>query len=161
MKNVRSLHPEDETGLSVLLVSTFGQPNELNLVKDLRAQGHMALELVAEDDGGLTGYICMSWLVAPEHWLALGPMCVRNESQNTGIGTALTLAALDAARKQNAEAITVVGEPRYYHRHGFVFGGPVQVTTPYPAEFTGLYIVHPQPQRFDVTLVYPAPFATV
>lgn len=161
MLKIRPLHSDDETELSVLLVSTFGQPNEFKLVRALREKNAIALELVAEDDAGLVGYICLSKLTTPEGWLALAPMCVRNENQSTGIGGELIRYALDQARQKRFGAVVVVGDPAYYKRHGFVFGGPVHLSSSYPADYTGLYLIHPGVSEKEHRLVYPEPFETV
>ncbi|QIE41086.1 N-acetyltransferase [Rhodobacteraceae bacterium SC52] len=161
MLKIRPLHSDDKTDLSVLLISTFDQPNELNLVRALREQDKCALELVAVDDTGLVGYICLSKLDAPQGWLALAPMCVRNENQGTGVGREMVLYALDQARQMHFDAVVVVGHPDYYKRHGFVFGGPVHLSSPYPEDYTGLYLIHPGITETEHRLVYPEPFDNV
>ena len=159
MLRLRHPEPADDTALSILLVSAFGQSNEWNLVRHLRADGSMAEELLAEDEHGLVGHVCLSRLDAPEGWLALGPVAVRTEDQRKGIGSELIRHALDRARQAHAKAVVVVGDPIYYHRFGFVFGGPATPHTPYPREYTGLYPIAPGTASVAVTLSYPAPFA--
>lgn len=159
MLELREPTPADDTALSVLLVSAFGQANEWTLMQRLRARGHVALELLAETVDGPVGHVCMSRLDAPEGWLAMGPVAVRNEDQGKGVGSALIRTALDRARQAHAKAVVVVGDPRYYHRFGFVFDGPARLQSPYPAEYTGLYPLAPETADAAVTLAYPAPFA--
>ncbi|WP_238547924.1 GNAT family N-acetyltransferase [Meridianimarinicoccus roseus] len=161
MLKIRLLSDADETDLSVLLVSTFGQANELMLVRALRQAQRTALELVAVGEDGLVGYICLSRLDAPEGWLALAPVCVRNEDQRKGIGSQLVTYALDQARQRHFAAVVVVGDKNFYSRHGFVFQGPAQLTSPYPSEFTGLFPIRPDTAKAQLTLVYPEPFDTV
>lgn len=159
MLRLRNPTPEDDTPLSVLLVSAFGQGNEWTLVQNLRAGAHVAEELLAEDDNGLVGHVCLSRLDAPKDWLALGPVAVRTEDQGKGIGSELIRYALDRARQAHAAAVVVVGDPRYYHRFGFVFGGPARLRSPYPAEYTGIYPISGDTAHAAVTLAYPPPFA--
>lgn len=158
---LRLRHPTsaDQTALSILLVSSFGQSNEWNLVQRLRAEGSVAEEILAEDEHGLVGHVCLSRLDAPEGWLALGPVAVRTEDQRKGIGSELIRHALDRARQAHAQAVVVVGDPAYYHRFGFVFGGPATIHTPYPEEYTGLFPIAPGTAKAAVSLAYPAPFA--
>jgi len=159
MLELREPTPDDDTALSVLLVSAFGQANEWTLMQRLRAGGHVALELLAKSVDGPVGHVCLSRLDAPAGWLALGPVAVRNEDQGKGVGSALVRAALDRARQAHAKAVVVVGDPRYYHRFGFVFDGPARLHSPYPVEYTGLYPLAPETTDAAVTLAYPAPFA--
>ncbi len=159
MLRLRTPTPDDDTPLSILLVSAFGQPNEWSLVQKLRAGGQVAIELLAEDDDGPVGHVCLSRLDAPEGWLALGPVAVRTEDQGKGVGGDLIRTALDRARQARAAAVVVVGDPRFYHRFGFVFEGPAQIHSPYPAEYTGLYPIAAGTAQAAVTLAYAAPFA--
>jgi putative acetyltransferase len=161
MLRLRNPTPDDDTPLSVLLVSAFGQANEWNLVQSLRAADCVAEEIIAEDDDGLVGHVCLSPLDSPEGWLALGPVAVRTEDQGKGVGSELIRYALDRARQLRAKAVVVVGDPTYYHRFGFVFDGPAQLESPYPAEYTGLYPVAPDTAAAVARLAYPAPFAHV
>ncbi|MGS4945401.1 GNAT family N-acetyltransferase [Meridianimarinicoccus sp. RP-17] len=161
MLRLRNPKPDDDTPLSVLLVSAFGQANEWTLVQDLRAGGHVADELLAEDDDGLVGHVCLSRLDAPQGWLALGPVAVRTEDQGKGIGSELVRYALDRARQAHAKAVVVVGDPNYYGRFGFVFGGPARLQSLYPAEYTGLFPIAAETASAVVALAYPAPFADV
>ena len=155
---VREAGPEDHTAISVLLVSAFGQPNEARLIEALRHSGHTAVELVAETEGGVAGHICLSRMEAPPGWLTLAPVAVRPPDQGKGIGGELIRHALDHARQRRARAVVVVGDPSYYHRFGFVFGGAAELTTPYPVEYTGLYPIDPATARARVALAYPVAF---
>lgn len=158
---IRPATPQDDTGLSVLLVSAFGQPNEWHLVQALRAQDKVAVDLLAEDPDGPVGHVCLAPLEAPEGWLALAPLCVRNEDRGRGIGTALVKQALDRARQQGFAAVVVVGDPAYYGRLGFTFSGGGDLGSPYPAQYTGLYLLRPGTPTRAQRLVYPAAFEGV
>lgn len=161
MLSIRPVRPGDTRNLSVLIASTFGQANEANLVQALRDGGHVAIELLAEDDDGIVGHICFSELLAPAAWLALAPVSVRMAQQGRGVGSELIRYGLDAARRNKAPAVVVVGNPAYYRRFGFVFDGPAQLVSPYPRPFTGLYPLAPDIADFMGTLVYPPPFEEV
>ncbi len=161
MIEIRTATADDVTDISVLLVSVFRQRNEAQLVKALRSEGSVAAELVAADAQGLVGHVCLSRLMAPQKWLALAPVSVRNEQQGQGIGADLVRHALDAARRAQADAVVVVGDPRYYGRFGFVFDGPSQLTSPYPQQYMGLYPISAGSAMARAALVYPEAFDTV
>lgn len=161
MITIRNATPEDATAISVLLVSAFGQPNETRMIDALRREGSVAHELVAEQDGEIVGHICLSHLVRPKGWLALAPVSVRLSLQGRGIGGELIRYSLDEARQHHALAVVVVGDPIYYHRFGFVFDGPAELSSPYPARYTGLYPIAPETAAAREELVYPGPFAEV
>lgn len=161
MPKIRSVQPSDHTEISVLLVSAFQQPNESRLIEALRACGAVEIELVAYDDTGLVGHICLSRLLAPEGWLTIAPVAVREPDQGKGYGGELIRHALDLARQRKAKAVVVVGDPPYYKRFGFVFGGPAELTSPYPEKFTGLYPIDSSTAKAKVALAYPKPFETV
>ena len=51
--------------------------------------------------------------------MLLCPLAVLPSHQHTRVGTALTQAAIEAARDAGVRAITVFGDPGYYSRFGF------------------------------------------
>lgn len=161
MPKIRNAQPSDHTEISVLLVSAFQQPNESRLISELRACGAVEIELVAYSDNGLVGHVCLSRLLAPEGWLTVAPVAVREPDHGKGIGGELIRTALDQARQRKAKAVVVVGDPAYYKRFGFVFGGPSELTSPYPVQYTGLYPIDPATAKAKVALAYPKPFETV
>lgn len=158
MLKIRPATPDDHTEISVIVVSTFGQNNEHKLIEGLRAAGRVALELVATLEDRIIGHICLSRLDAPQGWWALAPVCVVNAQQGKGLGAELIRHALDQARQQKAKAVVVVGGPHYYRRFGFVFDGPAQLSSRYPAQYTGLYPIDPATAAAQVALVYPEAF---
>lgn len=163
MLKIRPVTPEDETDLSVLLVHAFAQPSEYRLVQALRENGDMAFELIAEMDGELSGYVGFSRLVAPQGWLVLAPLAVRPDDQRKGIGAELVRYGLDRARQMKYAAVIVVGSPGYYGKFGFLFPGKrrAELSSPYPAKFTGMYPIDPHAVQVEATLAYPAAFEDV
>ncbi|WP_172329301.1 GNAT family N-acetyltransferase [Mangrovicoccus sp. HB161399] len=161
MLQIRRVRPEDRTEISVLVVSTFGQNNEHRLIEALRDAGAVALELVGIMDGRIVGHVCFSQLDVPTGWWALAPVSVSSAHQNQGIGSELVRYGLDEARQSRAAAVVVVGNPLYYRRFGFVFGGPAQLASPYPEQYTGLYPIDPATASASVALRYPRPFEEV
>lgn len=161
MIRIREAREADHINISVLVVNVFRQSNEAKLIDELRKNGNVAVELVAEDEGGLVGHICLSRLAAPDGWLALAPLSVRTEAQGRGIGSELVRYANDRARQAHFKAVVVVGDPDYYHKFGFVFNGPAELRSPYPPQYTGLYPIAPSAAAAKELLVYPEAFATV
>lgn len=125
---IRPESPADTQPIARLLHAAFGGPAESRLVEALRADGDLALSLVAEDAGGIVGHLALSPLAAPFPALALAPLAVAPDRQRRGIGAALVA----AARAMRPDAtIIVLGDPAYYGRFGFrpvawdcAFSGP-------------------------------------
>lgn len=161
MIGIRPASDADRLNISVLAVSAFGQPNEERLLERLRAEGCIAVELVAEDTDGLVGHLALARLVAPADWLTLLPVCVRTEQTHQGVGGDLILHGLDAARRARFKAVVVVGDPVFYHRFGFVFDGPAELLTSYPDRYVGLYPIDPATAVGRARLLYPEAFAAV
>jgi predicted N-acetyltransferase YhbS len=79
------------------------------------------LSLVATDHGALVGIVRL-WNVAAGpgcEALLLGPLAVRPDCRNRGIGTALMRGVITRARLSGHDAILLVGDPAYYGRFGF------------------------------------------
>ncbi|QDY68449.1 GNAT family N-acetyltransferase [Qingshengfaniella alkalisoli] len=161
MLKIRHATPEDFTAISVVAVSAFEQPNEARLMSDLRDGGHVAIEMVASDEDMVVGCVMLSRLELPQEWLTLAPLCIIPSRQRQGIGAELVRYALDEARRQEFDAVVVVGDPDYYVRFGFEFDGFAQLFSPYPPQYTGLYPIDPQTSLTRAELLYPAPFLEV
>ena len=105
------------------------QGTEPMIVDALRADGALALSLVAEVDGEVVGHIAYSAAgigePAPEvgdassGWFLVGPLAVLPEHQGKGIGRALIEASLDILRSRDARGCVLVGDPAFYRRFGF------------------------------------------
>lgn len=137
---IRPETPADIGPIARLLDAAFGDPAESRLVEALRADGDLALSLVAEDAGSIVGHLALSPVAASFPALALAPVAVAPGRQRRGIGAALIAAA--QARHPEATLI-VLGDPAYYRRFGFrpvgwdcAFSGPyLQATGPHlPAQ---------------------------
>ncbi|SEH57497.1 GNAT family N-acetyltransferase [Paracoccus alkenifer] len=126
-----TIRPEtaaDIQPIARLLDAAFGGAAESRLVEALRADGDLALSLVAEDAGGIVGHLALSPVAAPFPALALAPLAVTPGQQRRGIGAALVAAA--QGRRPDA-TIIVLGDPAYYAGLGFrpvgwdcAFSGP-------------------------------------
>ena len=107
--------------------------NEPAIVERLRADGDLALSLVAEDAGRIVGHAAFSPVAISDGsrgWYGLGPVAVLPACQRRGVGAALIARGLDLLRGRGAAGCVVLGDPAYYARFGFahdpalVFSGP-------------------------------------
>jgi putative acetyltransferase len=78
---------------------------------------------VAEGDGVILGHLLLTPGVVRRDpqlsALLLCPLAVVPDHQNSGIGSLLITAALDAAAAGGAQVVNVFGDPDYYERFGF------------------------------------------
>lgn len=125
---IRETTPADVPAIAALVTEAFGKSAEAQLVDRLRASDRLCCELVAEEDGVIVGHVAFSPVRIGEdwgegRWWGLAPLAVTPALQKTGIGTALTRAGLEAARRAGVTLVVVLGSTRYYHRFGF---GPAE-----------------------------------
>lgn len=121
---IRAAKPADADAIAALNRAAFGGEDEVGIIERLHSDGLVAVELVAEEGGTVSGHILLSWLPVMMDGrvvraLALAPMAVRPGLQKQGIGGRLIVAALDQARAMGAQAVIVLGHPDYYPRFGF------------------------------------------
>lgn len=129
---VRDATLADHPAIREVLAAAFPTLLEADLVEQLRADGDVAFELVAEAaDGQIVGHILFSPMDAPFRALALGPVAVIPDHQRNGVGAALIGAGNDRARSDGAAAIFLVGEPGYYRRFGYSADAAATFTSPY------------------------------
>ncbi len=137
-----------------LLMLPQSTGTEAGIVEKLRAEGALALSLVAEDEGEVIGYLAASAarIGTQDGWGLIGPLVVLPSRHRQGIGTALMAEALRRLRETSRGA-ALVGDPAYYGRFGFrafpglsVAGCPPEVVQALPfdgAEPRGELIHHP------------------
>lgn len=116
---VREMTEDDSDDIAALLTAAFGREDEARLVTALQQTGDLAVGLVAELDGSLSGIAALSRLREPDDTLALGPIAVAEPARHQGIGGALIEASIAWATEVDAAGIFVLGRPRYYTRFGF------------------------------------------
>ena len=103
----------------------FGRENEGNIVNLLREDGIPYISLIARKDDELLGHIFfthveLSNLEKELNIMGLGPMAVKPEFQNMGIGSMLIKAGLEESKNRGYQAVVVLGHPEYYPKFGFV-----------------------------------------
>jgi putative acetyltransferase len=130
---IRPERLEDRSASIEVERAAFGRPLEADIAVAVRDDpGSVAL--VAEEDGEVVGHVQLStaW-VGDDEVLALGPIGVAPAWQRRGIGTALVVAALEAARDAGACAVILLGDPGYYGSRGFGPASPYGLGNPFGA----------------------------
>ncbi|WP_022706724.1 GNAT family N-acetyltransferase [Paracoccus zeaxanthinifaciens] len=130
-----AMRPEergDHDAIDHLLHLAFEGEAEARLVRLLRADGDLALSLVAVAAGTVVGHIALSPVGGDRPALALAPVAVHPAAQGLGIGSALIRAAIQHA---GDTPIVVLGDPAYYARFGF---RPADLTSPYAGPYLQL-----------------------
>ena len=121
---VRAAEKRDEGAIADTLIRAFAREDEARMVSRLENSQASVASLVADVAGLVVGHAMLSRVDARIDGrsvpvLALSPVAVRPTHQGLGIGGRLVSAALDRAADDGAEAVLVVGDPRYYGRFGF------------------------------------------
>lgn len=140
---IRAERPGDEPAIHRVTEAAFtdhphSEGAEPAIVAALRADGDLALSLVAERGGRIVGHVAFSRAVlsgGEDRWYALGPISVLPEQQGQGIGRALVEAGAAHWRDAGAQGIVLLGDPALYSRFGFVRGTPLHIEGPLAAYF--------------------------
>ena len=123
---IRSESPQDIDAVREITLAAFrdhpySHQTEHLIVDALRADGALAISLVAVREGRPVGHIAFSEAVVGDSergWFLLGPVAVLPALQGQGIGSALVLAGLDELRARGATGCVLVGDPVFYGRFG-------------------------------------------
>lgn len=127
---VRAATEDDRAGIDRVVRDAFGaeDPAEGDKVaalwSDVRASGHVLVELVAVADGRVVGHVGVSqcWIDARRALVEaamLSTLSTATHVQQQGIGTALVRAAVSASGTLGGPALFLEGNPAYYGRRGF------------------------------------------
>ena len=125
MIDLRLRRDGDDERIAFVVRRAFGGEAEVQLVHDLRADGAMTCEVVAEGDGaGIVGHVAFSKLDVRSldrqiKAVALAPLAVLPTHQRHGAGRALVEDGLHRLRALQIELVVVLGDPAYYSRFGF------------------------------------------
>jgi len=96
--------------------------NESEIVEALRNSGALSISLVAVEGAEIVGHVAFSPVSiegVDKGWFGLGPVSVRPDMQQNGIGTALIEEGLQRLLAMSAKGCVVLGDPSYYSRFGF------------------------------------------
>ena len=102
--------------------SAYGHHNEADIVEALRADGALAVSLVAEADGEIVGHVAFSPVriaTSEGGWFGLAPLSVAPAWQGRGVGQALVREGLRQIEALGAAGCVVLGDPAYYGLFGF------------------------------------------
>ncbi len=128
----------------------YSDGKEATIVEGLRADGDLALSLVAEnEDKAIIGHLALSPVTISNEtpgWYGLGPVSIIPLRQRVGIGKALIETALDDLRTKGAGGCVVLGDPAYYARFGFRRDPALVFPGPPPEYFQRLVLNGPAPQ---------------
>jgi putative acetyltransferase len=132
MRMVRAATHSDFTAIDRLLRAAFEGADEADLVRQLRTDEAMTVELVAEDATGVIGHIAFSPVTATgARGVGLAPLAVAPERQGQGIGSMLVRAGLEACALAGEPFAVVLGHPGYYERLGFARAREFGITNPF------------------------------
>lgn len=152
---LRPERPEDAARIREITYAAFATRSwsdgaEGGLPDALRADGHLSLSLVAEEDGEVVGQVCLSpaQVGGQDNWYGLGPIAVTPERFHQGIGGALVQGAVDWAKSQGAAGIVLTGSSDYYPRFGFESGAVSYLTT--PEQYTMRLVLHGPPAHGEI-----------
>ena len=155
---IRPERAGDQSAIHNLVATAFaGQPHsdgsEPGIVDRLRADGDLAISLVAEDGGETVGHVAFSPVTisdGSEGWFGLGPVAVAPERQREGIGAALIERGLTLLHERGAAGCVVLGDPAYYARFGFAHDPALAYPGP-PAEYFQRLVIGTSGARGEVT----------
>jgi putative acetyltransferase len=121
---IRDEVPDDFDAVEALVEAAFGRPDEARLVRELRDGGYLVVSLVACVGGVVVGHVGLSVLPIERpdgvvRGVSLAPLAVDAAHRRRGVGERLVREGIAAASKRGADAVVVLGDPRYYRRFGF------------------------------------------
>lgn len=177
MGATRRARADEEDEIAALIRAAFGRLDEAGLVRRLRADGDMWLELVKPCDGVIAGYAALSRMRAPIGWACLAPVAVHPRFQRGGaassagvrtrcaVGTGLVGEIVQAVIAPTSlrepgqpfpSTVVVLGRPGFYERAGFSLARASKLVSPYPIDHT--LIARPGDDVPVERLIYPAAF---
>lgn len=152
---IRDERPGDEPAIAALTRAAFrdiahSDGSEAAIVERLRADGDLAISLVAENlDLAIVGHVAFSPVAIADgtpRWYGLGPVSVIPLRQRAGIGSALVEEGLERLRQMGAGGCVVLGDPAYYHRFGFENDPALAYPGPPPEYFQRLVLAGRAPR---------------
>lgn len=100
----------------------YSDDTEPDIVDMLRDCNSMTLSLLKTNGTEILGHIAFSAVTINQKdhgWYGLGPVSVRPDQQNTGIGSGLINRGLELLKQHGAQGCVVLGNPQFYQRFGF------------------------------------------
>ncbi len=160
---VRAAHSDDYPFISDILVTAFAGTDEANLVRRLRHDNDVVLELVALNDKVIIGHILFSRLklAGAEDFdaVALAPLAVAPAHQGKGAGSKLARIAHEHLAAAGETLSIVLGEPEYYGRFGYEHQRAAGFESPYQGDYLQAYTFGDAPS--SGTLIYAPAFGAL
>jgi putative acetyltransferase len=127
MVGIRDERASDAAVIRAVVESAFetaphSSGTEPSIIDALRAAGALSVSLVAVEEGDIVGHVAFSPVTidgGAQGWFGLGPVAVRPDRQQRGIGDMLIRRGLERLMHTGANGCVVLGEPGYYGRFGF------------------------------------------
>jgi putative acetyltransferase len=135
---VRACEPDDHEAVAALLRKAFDSDAEARLVQALRDGGDAEIELVADAEGELLGYMMLSRMAAPDGSLGLGPVATASRVRRQGVAASLIESGLALATANDWHTAFVLGDLDYYGRFGFEAAPAKRFVSPYAGPHFGL-----------------------
>ncbi len=145
---IRPEEPRDHAAIGVVTQAAFADAphsdgSEVRIIERLRADGDLALSLVAEDCDRIVGHVAISPVEISDGsvgWYGLGPIAVLPSLQRQKIGSRLMQRAIADMRMQGARGLVLLGDPAYYARFGFEHDPALRYPGPPPRYFQRLVV---------------------
>ena len=135
---IRESVPQDLRGIARLYPAAFPDEDLLPVVKSLLQESAVALSLVALVDAEAVGHVAFTHCHvegSSARLALLAPLAVAPTFQRQGIGAALVRAGFQQLEGSGVNMVFVLGDPRYYSRHGFKTESMVETPLPIPDEW--------------------------
>ena len=150
---IRPEEPRDHAAIGVVTQAAFADAphsdgSEVRIIERLRADGDLALSLVAEDCDRIVGHVAISPVEISDGsvgWYGLGPIAVLPSLQRQKIGSRLMQRAIADMRMQGARGLVLLGDPAYYARFGFEHDPALRYPGPPPKYFQRLVVAGDAP----------------
>lgn len=136
--------PDDDQHIEDINAEAFGPGRFAKAAYHIREGGphERALSFVARDGGVIIASVRMTPVRAGDgKALLLGPLAVRPDHKNLGIGRRLVTIAVQAAAEAGHKAVILVGDEPYYGPLGFKRVPRGQIALPRPVDY-GRLLVH-------------------
>ena len=139
---IRPASAADVAAIDGLLRTSFAQPAEADLVRELCIAGDMVLTLVADDEDSATlaGAVVFSRMdvtvggqAVPA--VALAPIAIAEPYRRQGVADALIHAAHERLEAAGVVLSFVLGDPEFYTRFGYDPAVARNFDSPYAGEY--------------------------
>ncbi|QIL46590.1 N-acetyltransferase [Vagococcus coleopterorum] len=135
--SIRTIKPNEFEKVGILVKEAFLEENpqadEDQLIARLRDEitYEEDFEVVYEQNKAVVGHGMLSDIVIGDEtgFLALAPLAVKKSERNQGYGADLIKTLEERAIENGYRAISILGDPAYYNRFGYVPAEKYHVTT--------------------------------